>query len=145
MPHTLDPSGPYSANRLFEWVMAIAMVLMALTLALPGDSLDRGAIRQLSDAGMSEESMAFVLASIGMARCVALFANGNLPFYGPILRYIGSVVGATFWAYIMTVLAVDGFVVGKASIVMPLVGSLTIGEILSVKRAVKDGRFKTRR
>ena len=50
-----DHAGPYSSNRLFEWVMAIAMFLMAVTLALPGDSLDRGALRQLAEAGFSED------------------------------------------------------------------------------------------
>lgn len=137
-----DPSGPYSSNRLFEWVMAVAMLLMALTLALPGDSLDRGALRQLSDAGASEEAIAFVFALIGSARCFALFANGNLPVYGPILRYIGSVVGALFWSYLMTVLAYDGLVTGKNSMMMPLLGALAAGEVISVKRAVRDGRFK---
>lgn len=137
-----DPSGPYSSNRLFEWVMAVAMLLMAFTLALPGDSLDRGALRQLSEAGASEEAIAFVFALIGCARCIALFANGNLPFYGPILRYVGSVVGALFWSYLMTVLAYDGLVTGKNSMMMPLLGALAAGEVISVKRAVRDGRFK---
>lgn len=137
-------AGRYSSNRLFEWVMAIAMILMALTLALPGDSLDRGALRQLSDADLGEESISFIFALIGSARCVALLANGNLPVYGPILRYVGSVVGALFWSYLMTVLAYDGLLSGKNSMMMPLLGSLAAGEVVSVKRAVRDGRFKFR-
>ena len=137
-----DPSGPRSSNRLFEWIMAVAMLLIALTLALPGDSLDRGALRQFSDAGASEELIAFIFAIIGSARCIALFANGNLPTHGPILRYVGSVVGALFWSYLMTVLAYDGLVTGKNSMMMPLLGALAVGEVISVKRAVRDGRFK---
>lgn len=140
----LDRSGPYSSNRLFEWVMAIAMFLMAVTLALPGDSLDRGALRQLAEAGFSEEGMAVILAAIGVARCVALFANGNLPFYGPILRWVGSAVGAFVWAYLMAVLAFDSLVTGNPSFIMPLFGVIAAGEVVSCKRAVRDGRFKIR-
>jgi len=137
-----DLAGAFSSNRLFEWVMAIAMLLIALTLAFPGDSLDRGALRHLADSGMSENAISFIFALIGSARCVALFANGNLPVYGPILRYIGSVVGALFWSYLMTVLAYDSLVTAKNSMMMPLLGSLAAGEVVSVKRAVRDGRFK---
>lgn len=137
-----DPAGVYSSNRLFEWVMAIAMALMALTLALPGDSLDRGALRQLSEAGFSETGMSVILAVIGVARCVALFANGNLPFYGPILRWIGSAVGAMAWAYLMGVLAFDSLVTGNPSFIMPLFGAIAAGEVVSCKRAVRDGRFR---
>ena len=137
-----DHAGPYSSNRLFEWVMAIAMFLMAVTLALPGDSLDRGALRQLAEAGFSEIAMALILGAIGVARCVALFANGNLPLYGPILRWIGSAVGAMAWAYLMGVLAFDSLVTGNPSFISPLFGAIAAGEIVSCKRAVRDGRFR---
>ena len=140
--HQRDEAGVYSSNRLFEWIMAVAMLLMALTLALPGDSLERGALRHMADAGLNEAAISFIFALIGSARCVALFANGNLPVYGPILRYIGSVVGALFWSYLMTVLVYDSLATGKNSMIMPLLGSLAAGEVVSVKRAVRDGRFK---
>lgn len=137
-----DSAGPYSSNRLFEWIMAVSMLLIAFTLALPGDSLDRGAIRMLLEANLSETTIGSIFGIIGSARCIALFANGNLPFYGPILRYVGSVVGALFWSYLMTVLVIDAFVTGKNSMFMPLLGALAAGEVVSVKRAVRDGRFR---
>lgn len=137
-------AGAYSSNRLFEWVMATGMLLIAATLALPGDSFDRGAIRLLLDAGMTETMIGTLFGMIGAARCVALFANGNLPLYGPILRYIGSVVGALFWSYLMTVLIYDGLRMGAASLFTALLGALAAGEIASVKRAVRDGRFRFR-
>lgn len=38
-------AGPSSSNRLFEWIMAGGQLLIAFTLALLGDSLDRGTLR----------------------------------------------------------------------------------------------------
>ena len=35
-PH---PAGPYSTYRLFEWSMAVMMLLIAITLILPGDTI----------------------------------------------------------------------------------------------------------
>lgn len=138
------PAGPYSSNRLFEWIMAGGLILVALTLALPGDSLDRGALRLLVDVGASEEAMATIFAVIGTMRAVALFANGKLPFYGPLMRYFGSVIGALVWFVLMSPLAYDSLLSGKVSIYVPLLGMLTLGELISVYRAVRDGGFRRR-
>lgn len=35
----MHPAGPYSTYRLFEWCMASMMVLIAFTLAMPGDTM----------------------------------------------------------------------------------------------------------
>jgi hypothetical protein len=137
-------AGPYSSNRLFEWIMAWGLLLVAAVLALPGDSLDRGVLRLLSYSGVSEEAMAFTFAVIGTMRCVALFANGKLPLYGPLMRYAGSFVGALVWAMMMTPLVFDGLVSRSWSIFVPLLLMLTIGELISVYRAVRDGGFRRR-
>lgn len=137
-------AGPYSSNRLFEWIMAGGLLLISLTLALPGDSLDRGALRLLAAAGVSEEAMAFTFATIGMMRAVALFANGKLPIYGPLMRYAGSFTGALVWVLMMSPLAYDSLLTGKVSIYVPLLGMLTLGELISVYRAVRDGGFRRR-
>lgn len=137
-------AGAYSSNRLFEWIMAGGLLLIAFTLALPGDSLDRGALRLLSQNGVSEEAMAFTFAALGSMRSVALFANGKLPFYGPLMRYAGSFVGALVWAMMMSPLAYDSLLTGKVSIYVPLLGMLTLGELISVYRAVRDGGFRRR-
>ncbi|WP_429068506.1 hypothetical protein [Bosea sp. OAE752] len=137
-------AGPYSSNRLFEWIMAGGLLLMAFTLALPGDSLDRGTLRLLAENGASEEAMAVTLGCIGSMRAVALFANGKLPVYGPLMRYAGSFVGAFVWMMLMLPLVYDSLLSGKVSIFVPLLGMLTLGELISVYRAVRDGGFRRR-
>lgn len=141
---TRMPAGPYSSNRLFEWIMAGGLLLIAFTLALPGDSLDRGALRLLAASGVSEEAMACSFGVIGTMRAVALFANGKLPLYGPLMRYAGSFVGALVWMMMMSPLAYDSLLTGKVSIYVPLLGMLTLGELISVYRAVRDGGFRRR-
>jgi hypothetical protein len=136
------PAGPYSSNRLFEWIMAGGMLLIAFTLALPGDTLDRGALRLLARSGVGEEAMAVTFTAIGTMRAVALFANGKLPRYGPLMRYAGSFVGAFVWAMMMAPLAYDSLLSGKVSFIVPLLGMLTLGELISVYRAVRDGGFR---
>ncbi len=137
-------AGPYSSNRLFEWIMAGGLLLFAFTLALPGDSLDRGALRLLADNGASEEAMALLFAVMGTMRSVALFANGKLPLYGPLMRYAGSLVGALTWSAMMTPLLLDSLITRKVSLFVPLLGMLTLGEQISVYRAVRDGGFRRR-
>ncbi|MBN9444401.1 hypothetical protein [Bosea sp. (in: a-proteobacteria)] len=120
------------------------MLLFAFTLALPGDSLDRGALRLLADNGASEEAMALLFAVMGTMRSVALFANGKLPLYGPLMRYAGSLVGALTWSAMMTPLLLDSLITRKVSLFVPLLGMLTLGELISVYRAVRDGGFRRR-
>lgn len=135
-------AGPYSSNRLFEWMMAGAMLLLSFTFALPGDTLGRGDYRII--AWMGEEFFAFLFGTVGAMRCVALYANGRLPVYGPLMRYIGSFVGALCWLNLGLPLAVGSLVSGNVSLVVPVFGMLTLGEFLSVYRAVKDGGYRKR-
>lgn len=88
--------------------------------------------------------MAFTFAALGSMRSVALFANGKLPIYGPLMRYAGSFVGALVWVMMMSPLAYDSLLTGKVSIYVPLLGMLTLGELISVYRAVRDGGFRRR-
>ena len=72
------PAGPYSTYRLFEWCMATMMVLIAGTLALPGDTMKRAALKPIAEMGFTEENMALLFGSVGAIRCLALFLNGHI-------------------------------------------------------------------
>ena len=136
-------AGRFSTNRLFEWIMAIMMLQIAVTLAMPGDTLGRGALRMLQEQmGLGESFIAVLLGCIGTLRCAALYANGNIPVHGPRARTAGSAIGALTLAVLMATMLYDSFVSGSGSILVPVFGSLIIGEVVSAYRATRDGRFK---
>jgi len=122
--------------------MAFGMLLLSLTFALPGDTLSRGDYRIIS--WMGEEFFACLFGIVGTMRCVALYANGRLPVYGPLMRYVGSFVGALCWMNLALPIAVGSIITGNASLVVPIFGVLILGELLSVYRAVKDGGYRKR-
>lgn len=98
LPSPLVPDegapGPYSAHRLFEWAVAVMMVLIALTLALPGDTMERGALAPLARAGFAEGNMAGFFGVVGALRGLALYANGNLNPQGAMVRALSALAGA---------------------------------------------------
>ena len=135
--------GPYSVHRQFEWAMAVMMVLISVTLALPGDTLDRGALRGLADVGFNEGTMAAIFGVIGTARGFALWANGNLNHgkitpQGAMIRAGCCVVGAVVWGQMTLAMFRDAFFANAASLMIPVFGTLTMFELLSAYRARHD-------
>ncbi|GJE13992.1 hypothetical protein [Methylobacterium longum] len=139
------PAGPYSTYRLFEWCMATMMILIAFTLVLPGDTMERAALKPIAEMGFSEENMALFFGAIGGVRTMALYLNGH----------INNIVVGPKGAYIRAICATGGcFVMGQftaalifdafrgpeaASFVIPVFGTLAGFEALSVYIAVLDG------
>jgi hypothetical protein len=74
----MHSAGPYSTYRLFEWCMATMMVLIAFTLAMPGDTMERNALRPIAELGFSEANMALIFDCAGSVRVMALFLNGYI-------------------------------------------------------------------
>lgn len=141
----MHPAGPYSTYRLFEWCMATMMVLIAFTLALPGDTMERAALRPIAEMGFSEANMAMVFGSVGAVRVCALFMNGfiNNARVGPkgaYARAFGAAVGCIIMGQFSVALVWDAFTVAHApSFVIPVFGTLAGFECLSVYIAVLDG------
>lgn len=130
--------GPYSAHRLFEWAVAVMMVLMALTLALPGDTMERGALAPLAQAGFTEGNMAGFFGVTGALRGLALYANGNLNPQGALVRAVGAIAGAVVWGQMTLALLVDAFDAAAPSLMIPVFGTLTMFDLLSCYRARID-------
>lgn len=139
------PAGPYSTYRLFEWCMATMMVLIAVTLAMPGDTMERNALKPIADMGFSEANMATIFGSVGAIRIMALFLNGyiNNVRIGPkgaYARAFGAGVGCLIMGQFTMALVYDAFAVAHApSFVIPVFGTLAGFEALSVYIAVLDG------
>ncbi|UYW34494.1 hypothetical protein [Methylorubrum extorquens] len=141
----MHSAGPYSTYRLFEWCMATMMVLIAFTLAMPGDTMERNALKPIANMGFSEPNMALIFGCVGSVRIMALFLNGyiNNVRIGPkgaYARAAGAAVGCAIMGQFATALIYDAFTVAHApSFVIPVFGTLAGFEAISVYIAVLDG------
>ncbi|ACL58790.1 hypothetical protein [Methylobacterium nodulans] len=135
--HTVShPAGPYSSNRLFEWAMAVMMLLIALTLALPGDTLERASLKPIADLGFGEGSMAFFFGAVGVLRITALYLNGHINNglvrpNGANVRAICAGFGALIMGQLTLALVVEAITAAAPSFVIPVFGTLTLFEALS--------------
>lgn len=141
----MHSAGPYSTYRLFEWCMATMMVLIAFTLAMPGDTMERNALKPIAHMGFSEPNMALIFGCVGSVRVMALFLNGyinniRIGPQGVYARAAGAAVGCAIMGQFATALVYDAFTVTHApSFVIPVFGTLAGFEAISVYIAVLDG------
>lgn len=130
-------------DRLFEWIMATAMLLLSATLWLPPETLERSALHPLLNAGFSEDTLAVLFGVFGVLRAGALVANGSVPIYGPWARHIGAGVGGFVWAQMAAVLVNDSIRTGLPALTAPIFLSLALGEVISCYRSVYDAGRRT--
>jgi len=123
-------------NRLFELATTTMMLALALHIALWPQSIGASAfhfILQVLDPAWL--GVGFFVA--GALRLVALIANGNWPFYGPILRAAGALAGAMIWAQMCVALVL--LIPNAGSIPspgIPVYLVLAVFELFSMYRAL---------
>lgn len=145
------PAGPYSTYRLFEWYSCTTMLMIALTLAMPGDTLERGALKPIAQLGVSEESLATFFACVGTVRCLALYLNGHINNFrvgpkGAYIRAAGAALGCVIFAEFTMALIYDAiFVANAPSLNIAMFGAMAGFEALSVYIAVQDGQVRNSR
>jgi hypothetical protein len=148
---TPHPAGPYSTYRLFEWYSSVTMLLMAFTLALPGDTLERGALKPIADMGVSEESLAVFFTCIGAVRCLALYLNGHINNFkvgpkGAVIRAVCATLGCFIFSQFTMALIYDGMYVANApALNIGVFGAMAGFEALSVYIAVQDAQVRNSR
>lgn len=139
------PAGPYSTYRLFEWCAAIMSVLIAITLAMPGDTMERAALKPIAEMGFTEANMAMFFGAVGSIRVMALYLNGYINNVrtgpkGAYARAFGAAAGCFIMGQLTGALVYDAFCVARApSFVIPVFGTLAGFEAISVYIAVLDG------
>ncbi|EIZ83709.1 hypothetical protein WYO_3722 [Methylobacterium sp. GXF4] len=138
------PAGPYSTYRLFEWCMATMMILIAVTLAMPGDTMERAALRPIAEMGATEENMALFFGAVGVLRVMALYLNGHINNIvvgpkGAYIRAVGAAAGCFIMGQLTGALVFDAFKADAPSFVIPVFGTLAGFEALSVYIAALDG------
>lgn len=130
----VDPSGPHSSYRLFEWTMAVALTGIGILLTISPDAL---AVSRFAAFGLLiyQPTLAFVCLAVGLSRGTVLFMNGRLGTYSAKFRAIASFLSATVWSQLAIALILNG---GVPSPGIPVYLALTLGEFRSIWRAARD-------
>lgn len=89
---TIDREG-----RFGEWVTSAALLTVALTMALPGDSMVQPTWAVLAGYGATEAMVIVVLLPLACLRLGVLWINGHW-HRSPQMRGIGASLGLGLWA-----------------------------------------------
>lgn len=131
-------------DRLFEWVMALIMLGMAVEIAVWPSTIGTSSLRIILVIA-SPENMAFFFAVFGVLRIAALVANGSWPTHGPRLRAMGAGSAALMWGQMcVALILLTPHNQGIPSPEIPIYFALTIGELVSAYRAMTDERLTYR-
>lgn len=126
----------YLEGRLFEWVMATAMILLAVNIYLDPSVLGAKSFLLINDY-VSGWCLSLFLLLFGIARFVALIANGRSEIYGPRTRAIAAVAGAILWGQFALAIVLAS---GPPSPGLPFWGPFVLAELYSAYRAETDAR-----
>ncbi|QDP55388.1 MAG: hypothetical protein Tp176DCM1853251_72 [Prokaryotic dsDNA virus sp.] len=100
-------------GRFGAWMTSAAMVLIAMTFALPGDSMRFSQWWALRDLGFKEVTIATFAMCVGSCRLLILWVNGAW-HRTPLLRGIGAVAGLCFYG-VMAILSLWPWLSGAVS------------------------------
>lgn len=125
----------YCGNRLFEWVMTIALLGLGFLVIQWPQSVVVSDFRYILHAvGPVHLGIFFIV--IGGFRIAALIANGSWR-RGPIVRAVGALAGALVWGQMELALLLLIPIAGTPpSPGVPVYFGLVIGELISVYRAL---------
>lgn len=127
-------------DRLFEWVMTVAMLGLSIEIAIWPGTIGASSFRYILHI-VSAENMAFFFGIFGGLRIAALIANGSWPVHGPRLRAMGAASASLMWAQMcVALLMLAPLNNGVPSPGLPVYFALTIGELVSAYRAMTDER-----
>src|ERR1035437_1191310 len=119
----------YCRNRLFEWVMTLAMLGIAIEISVWSSSIQSGSFRLLLIV-ISPTGLSLFFGSFGLLRIAALIANGSWPVHGPRMRAMGAGAGALIWGQMcVALLLITPDLGGVPSAGVPVYAALAIGEL----------------
>lgn len=92
-------------GRGLEWMTSALLLVFAITLSLPGNTLaENPGFAGFVSAGLNEAALALALSWIALLRMAGLVINGAWR-RSPLLRMIGAVLGAGIFAFLAMVFA----------------------------------------
>lgn len=129
----------YIEGRIFEWVMSVSMVLLAVEIFIWPVTLKASAFQWAAQV-INSEFIGAVLFCAGWFRCLALIANGSSLAIGPRIRAIGALCGAVVWFQFGLALVVLSVEQNFPSPGIPFWFMFTLAELRITYRAVLDVR-----
>ena len=128
------------SSRLFEWHASMILIGIGVLLLWPGEMARYGTFQSLYEQGLSEAVMGSIFMSVGVARFVALLANGHVGPIGPRIRATGALLGAVVWVQLSCSLLSEANRTGRVSIGIVVYASLALCDLISCWRATLDVR-----
>ena len=130
----------YCRNRLFEWVMTLAMLGMAIEIGFWPKAVEAISFR-LMLVIINPLNIGMFFTAFGLLRIAALIANGSWPEHGPRMRAMGAGAAAMMWGQMcIALLLLAPQNNGIPSPGIALYFFLTVGELISAYRAMSDAR-----
>lgn len=138
----LAPPGRSCRNRALEWSAALIFFGIGLwTIYFPG-AFAMGRFAAINDI-LSGVTLTVTFTTVGVARGIFLYCNGNCPFIGPVVRTLGALAGAALFSQMGLALWLDHIYSSKdASPGIVVYTVLACGELYSGWRAAGDARTK---
>lgn len=128
----------HCSNRMLEWTTSLCLLGMAVWLTIWPHALADNSFGHVYDVVNHDTVLAYLLF-VGSFRCMALFANGRLPKWGPRVRAVGSWAGAVVWLQLATALIANSIYNSIDPSVSVLVyAGIAVAELKSTKRARSD-------
>lgn len=128
-------------GRLFEWMMAVSMVLLAFEIYLWPRTIEFSAFTELSQV-MTSAFIGLFLGIVGLVRIVSLLLNGHQVRglrIGPFLRSLMAVFCALMWTQFALALFQLSIDRGVPSPGLPFWSTFVLGELYVAYKAVRNG------
>lgn len=130
----------HCSNRHSEWLVAGAMIAMALVLGLFPTSLDDIAYRTVENVGFNPLALMVALLCAGIVRVIGLWFQGYGPPLCYALRAFGAAAAIYIWWQIALAILVASVADGSVHLTLVLYAMLIVADTLGCYRAVLDGR-----
>lgn len=131
----------YVQRRTFEFSVSVMMLGISALLIVSPESLSQNSFQYMMRIGLDAVTIPVLFSVASAFRIAALSANGNWPVWGPRLRATGAIIGAIIWSQMAFGLLLFSSVNNRPlSTGFPVYLMLTLGELLSLRRAGRDAR-----
>lgn len=129
-------------GRLFEWVMTISMLLLAVQIGIWPRTVDFSAFQDLNRV-MSDKFVGLFMGFVGMARAISLILNGHRIQglrIGPIVRAVIAIFCAFMWTQFAFALFQFSITSGRPSPGLPFWTMFIFAELYVAYRTMRNAR-----